>query len=145
MTPQSCLVPAKTLEFFDRRCQRRAVRSIEKESGDAFVNHLRGAAGPKCDDWTAGSIRLERSDAEIFFAGEQESPTPAGVVVQQSIRQAAEKLSTRPGEFFQTRAIGTLSDDQQTAVKAIAGFDCQLNPLVRHQARQNEIVVIDLL
>src|SRR5947208_6228668 len=55
-------------------------------------------------------------------------------------RLASKKFDSIISKFFQSRAIGTVTDDHQTTVHSLAGFDGKINSLVRHQPRKDQVI-----
>ena len=141
---QRLLIPSHAFKLFNRGGQCQAIGPIKKDAGGSLFNGFDGAASTIGDHGAARGIRFQGRHAKIFLAGKQQSATARGVVIHDGIRLPAKKVNAIVGERLQARAIRPIADDYQAAVQPLAGFDCQIDSLVRHQAREHQIVVVNL-
>ena len=118
---------------------------IKEDSGNSFDHCFDCAAATKRDHRTAGGVYFQWHHAKVFFAGKQQRAAAARVVVDSAVWLTAEKFSPGSGEFFQSRAIWSIADNQQPATQTLAGFNRQIDSLVRNQSRQHEIVIVNIV
>src|SRR5205823_13127042 len=127
VTTQKDLTPMHAFELFDGFAQRKRIGLIEKHSGLSFNDCFLSAARPISNHRAAGGISLERGHAEIFLTREQECATTRGVVVNNLVRLSPEELDSVIPQLFQPSAIRSVTNNDQPAVRSLAGFDRQID------------------
>src|SRR5882724_499973 len=145
MPAQDVLIPMHAFEFFDRLAERPAVRLIKKDSGLPFLYRFDGTAPAISDHRTPGSVCFEGRHAKVFLAGKQQRSTTRSVVIDDGVRLASQEFDAVVGEFFQPRSIGSVANYHQPPVHAFAGFDSQVDSLIRHQTRKHQIVIVNFV
>src|SRR5438270_9098725 len=86
-------VPRAALRVIQRRAERVYRRVLEKNPGAAWDNGVAHAANTKSDDRRAERHRLERRDAEVFDAGEDQALGAAEGIDDHVSRYVAEELN----------------------------------------------------
>ncbi len=87
-----------------------------------------------------GGSHFQRRHAKIFFSGKQQCAAAADVVFHLLIGGPAEKLHRRSRHWLQNFPVWSVSNDQQLFLTLRASLHGQVNSLIRHQSRQNEVI-----
>src|SRR5205823_1335952 len=91
---------------------------------------LGGAAAPEGDHGRPAGLRLDRHDAEIFFAGEDQRATAAHLLANYLVRLPAEEMNGWARQRAQMPLVLAGADDEQVPAQAIARLDGQVEALV---------------
>ncbi len=96
---------------------------------------------PKAIDGGPAGLGLERGDAEILLAGKKESGRPAIEAPEVLGARRPEELHVRPGALPEGLVLGTGADDLQRGPRAVEGLDREVDPLVRDEGRNDQMVI----
>src|SRR5262249_34668562 len=86
--------------------------------------------------------RLDRHDAEVLLAGEDQRPAPPQVVPYLLVRPPAQEAHVRMGQLPQTLLVLPRADDHQVPPQTHTGVDGQVDALVRRKRRGDEVEVL---
>ena len=115
-------------------------RLVDEQAGLAGHDGFERAAAAERDDRPAAGLRLERHDAEVFFARQQRHGRAAIQLANLVVRLAAEKLDVAAvaGERSSARALGAVADDLQRHAREPARVDGEVDAFVGDQRRHDQ-------
>ena len=106
-------------------------RRLVVEQTCAAVDHrFNGAPAAERQHWLAGRHRLDRRDAEILLARQDEGAAARHQPFDFVIRKVADDPDRRPGASAQTRLPGPGSDHDEWQPCSIARINDVIDPLV---------------
>ena len=108
------------LQLFEAGYGRREtffVLPVEEDAAE-WWNGLERAAAPECDHRFSAGKRFDRRNAEILFAGHEESATARVEIAQLGVRDPAEELDITAGGSAQRPRIGTIAGNAQAAARS---------------------------
>src|SRR5947209_4633628 len=106
-------VPRAAFRVVERRAERVYRRVLEKNPRDAVDDRVADAAGAEGDDGRAEGHRLERRDAEIFDAGEDQASSTAEVIDDHVPRYGPEELNVGPAAGAKRTEKRTATNDDE--------------------------------
>src|SRR5262249_6660698 len=105
---------------------------------------LRGAAAGEGNHGRAAGHRLNRHNAEIFFAREKQRPSSTEMIANHRSRLPAEKMDVRPSQTSKSLLILAASDNYQFPAQPVAGCDRHIDTIVRSKSGHDEVIVLTL-
>src|SRR6266436_6262001 len=93
-------------------------------------HRFRNATTAEGDHRRAARLSLDRRNAEIFFAREEQSPTAAQVSADDRVGLPAEERDRGASQSTQPSGILAGADDEQGLAQTVAGLNRQVEPLV---------------
>ena len=119
---------------------------VEQEPGGRRLpagrhDRLQGPARGQGDHRAPGGHGLEGDDAEVLAAGEEHGPALAVEARDLRVAAPAEELDGRSGEGAQAGLLGAGPHDQEPPPERRGRADGQIDALVRHECRDDEVEV----
>ena len=112
-------------------------RFVDEQAGLSGHHRLERATAAERDHRPAARLRLERHDAEVLFAGQQNDRRPAVQIAHVgSVSRPRNCVSPPPA--VRAPPLRTVSDDLQRNARALTRLDRQVDPLVGHERRHDE-------
>src|SRR5262249_54745401 len=81
-------------------------------------------------------------DAEILFAGKEQSLAATQMIADDLVRLPAEEMDVWSGLFAQTALVLAGADNHQRSIQASAGGNGQIEPFVRGERRHGQVEVL---
>ncbi len=135
--------PARDLAPLERVDQRRRRLLAEEEPGHAVDDRLGERAPPVGDDGPAGGRGLERRDAELLLAGEEERPAAGDGLAHRRVGLPAEEADRGARAPAEARELGAAPDHVEAPAEPAARVHRDVEPLVRREGRHAEVRVTD--
>ena len=101
-------------------------RLVDEHAGHAVDDRFERAASRERDDGRAAGLRLDRRDAEVFFAWKQHGGRAAIVIAHVLVGQRSEQLHVGAGardERGQSVALRPVADDAKRRAREAARLD----------------------
>ena len=102
-----CCIPGPTLELYDCACEAISILMFKKQTGLTCSHSFQSPALAISDDGASRCLRLERCDAEVLNAWQNQGSTPRVVVTQHPKRLRSQKLDAFHGLSAQPRKLGS--------------------------------------
>ena len=138
---QQIRAPVHLFEALDRFHQVTTILPIEEDSGNILNDCFHCSSRSIGDGRSTGCSQLQRSHAEILLAWKDQRTATRCIVLHFGVREAPEKRDRRPGLFAKPGAVRPIADDYQSPLKQIASLNRQIDPLIRDQTGQHQIIV----
>ena len=94
------------------------------------------------NDRRAAGLGLQRHDAEILVSRKQQRPGPPQMFPNRLLREPAGQSDFRAGQSGQSPPVRPGPNHDQATAEPVARLDHQLDPLVRHQGRDADVVIL---
>jgi hypothetical protein len=116
----------------------------EEQAGLAVDDGLRRTGPVERNHRRARGHRLDRRDAEVLLAGEDERPAALHQVGDHVVSLCAEELDGRAGHLVQARLTRSLAHHLERPTEPAACADGEVEPLVVEQPADNQVEVLSL-
>ena len=125
-------------EARDRRCKRRSRLFLDQQAGHAVHDRIERAAAAVRDHGPPAGHHLDRRHPEVFELREEQRARTAHEVDQLFVRDVAANVDVRiPGRKARRSA-----DDDQLSPRQSRRFDREVDALVGHRPRGDQIVLL---
>src|SRR3954470_6295206 len=130
-------IDVEPLDGFDQI----ADAAVPVTAGNALAHRLERTAAAGRDRRTSGGLSLDGRDAELLGTGHDKRlaglQQPRALFVGNTTRER-DGWSRQPAQSAHVRAV---TDDQQRALHLVEGLHRHVDPLVRHQLGQHQVLV----
>ena len=113
-------------------------------SGHPVGNRLDGAARPGGDHRAAGGLRLDGGDPELLDRGDHQGPAGGEQLPHVLVVNAAGEANRGAGHPLQAAPVRPGPHHDQRQPQPVEGLDGDVDPLVRHQLGEHQVVVAHL-
>ena len=122
--------------------QRRCSRLAKEETAHALYDRIERAACRVGDDRPAGCHGLDRSDAEIVFAGKNERAAASAVLIGLGVVKPSHKSNVGTSHGLKLCALASVADYHERQPEAVERLHRQVDALIRNQARHDQKEII---
>src|ERR1051326_5265465 len=117
--------------------------ALEQHASLAVDDRVQGAPSGLRDNRSAAGIRLQGRNPEVFLTRKHEAATARVQLLQFGVRDVADELHIPTRARTKFGLMPTAAHDLQRDTQASKGVDRQVNALVGHQPRDDQIVVVN--